>query len=49
MADDIPIGNAPFTTFLSFSPIEAIFICARQMFKATEQRFNEHAVQMAEF
>ena len=48
MVDDIPMGNAPFSTFFSLSPIEAIFIWVRQMFGATERNLNEHAVQMAE-
>ena len=49
MADDIPMGNTPFNTLSSFSPIETIFFWARQMFGATEQKLNEYAVQMAEF
>ena len=49
MVDDIPTGNAPFISTLSSpSPIETIPSWARQTFGATEQRLNEHAVQMAE-
>ena len=50
MVDDIPMGNAPFINIpSSSSPIETIPSWARQMFGATEQKLNEHAVQMAEF
>ena len=38
----------PLLTLFSFSPIETIFFWARQMFGATEQKWNEYAVQMAE-
>ena len=40
------MGNAPLNT--PFLPIETIPAWARQMFGATEQKLNEHAVQMAE-
>ena len=49
MADDIPMGNALFINTPSpFSPIETIFVWARQMFGATEQKLNEHAAQITE-
>ena len=47
MADDTPMGNTPPMNFSPNAPeIEPIFFWAHQMFRTTEQRFNEQAAQM---
>ena len=47
MADDTPMGNTPPMNFSFNAPeIEPIPFWAHQMFRTTEQRFNEQAAQM---